>query len=325
MANTPGNWEYVSDLLLHAGQPFGDTSLFAVNSVCRLMRNYVTVALSGDGGDEAFGGYDVYWRLARVANWQRLPRVLTRRIRLAAAPLCSLGMIPIHLPDRMEDLSAGDDTATVQGLFCLMSEQEHKKLCGDPHLLPVRRLFDRQWEHNLPAKSSRLERLSALATEINIRLVLPNDFLFKVDAASMKESLEIRVPMLDEDLIDFGLSLPHRLKVSGRTCKQVLRSVAARQLPDSVATKPKWGFSIPMHIWVNSTLKDCVRENLLDRSSRLSDCFDPRIYTPMIHAFCKGDPYGTISTQNLYPRIIMLMAVHLALSRRKRKRIRASA
>ena len=74
MDGVRGTWDHVTGLLLHAGQPFADTSLFAVNAVCKLMRRHVTVALSGDGGDEGFGGYDLYWQIARIARLQRLPK-----------------------------------------------------------------------------------------------------------------------------------------------------------------------------------------------------------------------------------------------------------
>ena len=75
---------------------------------------------------------------------------------------------------------------------------------------------------------------------------MANDFLFKVDTASMRESLEVRVPMLDEDLFAFGLSLSHACKVEGRSSKRVLRAVADGWLPASVARKPQWGFAIPL-------------------------------------------------------------------------------
>ena len=128
----------------------------------------------------------------------------------------------------------------------------------------------RQWDHHLPRRASRLEHLSAHATEVNTRLVLPNDFLFKVDTASMKESLEIRVPMLDEDLFAFGLSLPHCLKVNGRTCKRVLREVAKRRLPEAVANKPKQGFGIPVDTWVDADFKGRLRDTLLGPSTEAS-------------------------------------------------------
>ena len=81
-----------------AGQPFADTSLFAVNAVCRLMRRHVTVALSGDGGDEGFGGYDVYWRIARIAALQRLPVSIWRGGAAFLDLLAWLGIVREHLP-----------------------------------------------------------------------------------------------------------------------------------------------------------------------------------------------------------------------------------
>jgi asparagine synthase (glutamine-hydrolysing) len=179
--------------------------------------------------------------------------------------------------------------------------------------LPVRRLFERQWQHELPPEASRLERLSAHTTEVNTRLVLPNDFLFKVDTASMKESLEIRVPMLDEELFAFALSLPHDLKVNGRTCKKVLRAVAERALPPAVAHKPKLGFSIPVDSWVDADFKSRLRETLLSSSNPLSEFFHPEVYRPMVQAFCEGRAYPGISREGLYQRAIMFLSLDLSL------------
>jgi asparagine synthase (glutamine-hydrolysing) len=161
-----------------------------------------------------------------------------------------------------------------------------------------------------------LESLSAHATEVNVRLTLPNDFLFKVDTASMKESLEIRVPMLDEDLFAFGLSLPHHLKVKNQTCKRVLRAVAQRWLPSAVANKPKQGFGMPVDKWIDADFKACLRDALLGPSSRLPEFFRPEVYQPMIEAFGKGHLCPGISRQGLYQRVIMLLSMHLALSNR---------
>ena len=310
-----GTWDHVTGLLQHAGQPFADTSMFAAHAVCRLMRQHVTVALSGDGGDEAFGGYNTFWQIARIARLQRLPAPLLHAASLLLTPAAGLGMVPHRLLHRLREFENADDISVMQNLFSWIREDEHRRLCLDEgKQLPIRRFFEPKLEIGLPRGASRLERLSAATTETNLRLVLPNDFLFKVDTASMKESLEVRVPMLDEDLFAFGLTLPHRLKVSGRTCKLVLRGVADRRLPPAVARKPKWGFSIPIDTWVDASFKARVRETLLGRMSRLPDVFRPEAYRPIIEAFCSGQLHPDISRQGLYQRVVMLLSVHLALS-----------
>ncbi|WNM58131.1 asparagine synthase (glutamine-hydrolyzing) [Candidatus Nitrospira allomarina] len=316
VGNSKGTWEHITDLLLHAGQPFADTSIFAANAVCRLMREHVTVALSGDGGDEGFGGYGHFLRIGEIIGFQRFPPWLWGIAGAIAHPLARLGVLRNSFPERIRDLTGADDTRILQTLFCWIREDEHKNLCLDTNLLPVRRLFEPQWEHRLAGKVSRLERLSAHATEVDARLRLPNDFLFKVDMASMKESLEVRVPLLDEELFAFGLCLPHHLKVSGGMCKKVLRAVAESKLPKAVAKKPKLGFVIPMDKWVDREFKSQLSEVLLGPSSRLPEFFRPETYRPVVDAFCMGRPHQAISRAGLYQRAIMLLAVQLALSDR---------
>lgn len=315
MDDVRGTWEHVTGHLLHAGQPFADTSLFAVNAVCRLMRQHVTVALSGDGGDEGFGGYSLYWRIARIARWQRLPVPIWQGAALALSPLARFGVVSESLPQRIRKLTGADTTTIMQSLFCWLSEEKQRRFCRDAEVLPTRRFFEPQWEHHLPAEASWLERLSAHTTEISTRLTLANDFLFKVDVASMRESLEVRVPMLDEDLFAFGLSLPHHLKVNGRTCKTVLRAVAERNLPPAVAHKPKWGFAIPVDAWVDTDFKARLRDTLLGPVSSLPEFFRPGAYQPIVEAFCEGRPCPGISRQELYQWVIMLLSVHLTMNR----------
>lgn len=315
MNSAPRAWETIVGLLDHCGQPFADTSLFAVNAVCRLMRQHVKVALSGDGGDEGFGGYDFYRWIASINRLQVLPPFIWRSASKLLAPLARVGAFPASLPQRLGELSDADDTTVIQNMFCWVRGREHQDLCRDRQLLPVRRLFEPQWNNRLPSEVSHLERLSAHLTEANVRLLLANDYLFKVDIASMKESLEVRVPMLDEDLFAFGLSLPHRLKVRGTTCKVVLRKVAERKLPRTIANKPKWGFNIPVDSWVDDEFKARMRTTLLGPSSKLPEFFHPEAYRPIIEAFCKGQPYPTISRQGIYQRAIMLLSVHLAMNR----------
>ena len=313
MVKGQGTWEHITGLLRHAGQPFGDTSLFAVDAVCGLMREHVTVALSGDGGDEGFGGYDYYWQIEKIARLQKLHPSMWKMAANVLSPLARLGVVGAYLPRRIRQLTNADNTSIMQNVFCWIREEEHKKLCRDQALLPVRRFFEPQWDHCHFRKSSRVERLSAHATEVNVRLVLPNDFLFKVDTASMKRSLEVRVPMLDEELFSFGLSLPHELKVKDRTSKRILRAVAERKLPPEVAKKPKWGFGIPVDTWVDSDFKFRLKEVLLGPNSRLPEFFQPDSYRPIIEAFCDSRPCFGISRQGLYQRAIMLLSVQITL------------
>jgi asparagine synthase (glutamine-hydrolysing) len=224
-----------------------------------------------------------------------------------------MGAVPASLSQRLVELAEADDLSIIQNLFCWTREREHGALCRDKDLLPVSRLFEPQWEHHLPPAASRIERLSMLATEANVRLTLPNDFLFKVDTASMKESMEVRVPMLDEDLFEFALSLPHFLKVDGRTCKKVLRALAHRRLPSAVANKPKWGFDIPVDRWVDDHFKSCLRDALLSSSSKLPEFFQTEVYRPMVESFCDQRACPGISRAGLYQRVMMLLSVELAL------------
>jgi len=115
MDTDQGTWKKITDLLLHPGQPFADVSFFAVNAVCRLMRQSVTVALSGDGGDEVFGGYTIYWRLARIARWQAFPAPLLYGGALALSPFGHYGR---RLRKRMRNVAQADDTSVIQSMYC---------------------------------------------------------------------------------------------------------------------------------------------------------------------------------------------------------------
>lgn len=306
-------WEHVTSLLAHTGQPFADPSLFAVNAVSRLMRQHVTVALSGDGGDEGFGGYDISWRLGRFASLQRFPNFVWHAAAAVADPLASHQLIRGWLPERLREIPVADDALILRNMATLLREREQEELFPSSSFAPTRRHFASTWPNEIDRRASRVERLSAHFTEVNIRLILANGYLFKVDSASMREGLEVRVPMLDEDLIAFGLTLPHDLKVQGQTGKRVLRSIAGRWLPQDIATKPKGGFAIPIDSWVNHSFKTRLRETLLASSSPLRQLCRPEIYEPWIESFCSGQPSNGISRSSLYRRTLALLSLHLAL------------
>jgi asparagine synthase (glutamine-hydrolysing) len=309
-----GTWEAVTSLMRSAGQPFADTSLFAVDQIAAAMRRHVTVALSGDGGDEGFGGYDVYWQIEAVNGLRRAPAFFWRAGAPLVAPLARFGVVRPTLARRMRDLAGADDTGILQTFFSWLGERELCALTGPlDGVEPLRRLFEPHWRHSLGRGVSPLERLSAHAVELNMRLILANDYLPKVDTGSMRHSLEVRVPMLDEDLIAFGLTLPHVLRVEGRKGKRLLRALAGRHLPASIAARPKRGFSVPVDRWVDDSFRRTLRDSLLDSGSPVGDYFVRRVYTPWVDAFCRGRTLPGLSREGLYQRVMMLLALDLAL------------
>ena len=319
-ADSVPSWDEVARLLTAAGQPFADTSIFAVNAICRLMRDRVTVVLSGDGGDEGFGGYNFFGRLTPFAAAQRFPAPIQRSSWKVAAlvgqSMARLQVLPSTLPGRLRDGAGATDPAGA--LECLCSwirPAELGRLWQGGEVDPVRRLYEPQWEHTHAKEAGRLERLSSLATEIATRLRLANDYLTKVDTASMLTSLEVRVPMLDEDLFAFGLTLPHRLKHHAHTGKQVLRAVARDRLPAAVLDLPKHGFGVPVDTWVDAAFKDRLREELLAPDNRLGDLLSAEEYGPWVRAFCSDRQDPRFTREGLYQRVFMLLSLHLALNR----------
>jgi len=318
-----GTWSGVIGVLSQFGQPFADTSAFAVNQVCRMMRRHVTVALSGDGGDEAFGGYDWHRQIGRVGRATAFPPSSWRLAAVGLRPLARTRLVSEAAVGALEDLAGADDPAILEHLLSWVGPAAHRALCVDEDQLPVRRHFEPQWDHRHDRRPSRVERIFSLGSEVGTRLLLANDFLAKVDGASMKESLEVRVPMLDEDLFEFGLSLPHQLKVRGRQAKVVLRAVARRQLPPDVARKPKHGFGVPVDSWVDADFKTQVREVLLGPGSGLEAYFRPNAYEPVVAAFCENRPHPLLSRQEVFQRVTMMLAVHIALENTRARRARS--
>jgi asparagine synthase (glutamine-hydrolysing) len=138
--------------------------------------------------------------------------------------------------------------------------------------------------------------------------------------ASMKEGLEVRVPMLDEQLFAFGLTLPHRLKVNGRTGKVILRQIADRTLPREIASKPKMGFALPMDTWVSDSFKAQARQYLLDRGSPLNSYLERSAFAPMVEAFADGKQLQGVSRRGLYRRVVTLLSLQLSLNSAKHRR-----
>lgn len=236
----------VPDLAAMYDEPFADSSQIPTALVARMARRHVTVALSGDGGDELFGGYSRYFRAQRWWDKrQAVPAALRGPMAVAAragAGLMSAG----HARDQLEklaDVLGAAHAGAFYQQFVTYWKQPAQALIGAD--LPAT-LFD------APPRDGLFEHMMLL----DAQTYLPDDILVKVDRAAMAASLETRVPMIDHRVFEFAQSLPLGYKVRGGKGKWLLRQLLYRYVPRELVDRPKKGFSVPVAAWLRGPLKD---------------------------------------------------------------------
>jgi asparagine synthase (glutamine-hydrolysing) len=216
-------------------EPFADPSQLPTLLLSRMTRRHVKVALSGDGGDELFAGYDHYGRFQQLLPWLRLPRPLRERLA-AVAPRFGNP----RLRNALGHLGATNPASLGYRILSAFREGLLADLVGE-EAARENPVFFETWQ-NAPADSELKRLLFADA-----RVYLPDDILTKVDRASMSIALEVRVPLLDVQLTHFAMSLPLGLLWRGRERKAPLRAVAYRRVPRELLDRPKHGFGMPLH------------------------------------------------------------------------------
>lgn len=254
-------------------EPFADSSQLPTHLVMRLARKSVTVALSGDGGDEFFGGYNRYLLAPRL--WQRI-RMVPSPLRVPLLRLATC--VYARSPTGLDVAQVGDKLARLTRLFAakrvdgvddlyaaLVSEWDNPANVVLGGSLPTTMLDERdQW----PALVDPAERMMAL----DALTYLPGDVLAKVDRAAMAISLETRAPFLDRDVMEFAWTLPISMKLRRGRGKWILRQVLRRHVPDELMERPKMGFGIPLDQWLRGPLRDWA-EALLDAKRLREDGF----------------------------------------------------
>ena len=318
----PRDWsltpESLMGILRHFDQPFADTSCIPMYWVSRAIRDQgIICALSGDGGDEAFGGYDRFWRANRLMHLMRLPTWARTAVHSAGTALTpwtrDLGR---HLAKATVLAEAGrtDSSILLAGLSNYLAEDQKAALllpAAAEQLSPVYRHFD----GFRPPGVDDLEELSRRMTDKLSAVGLPSDMLRKVDMMSMRAGIEVRVPLLDEDVVDVGLTLPHRLKTNGREGKLVLRAIAQRWLPRSVAQHPKHGFAVPPDLFATSLISRMCHDLLLGGDARIGWFLNRALIHEWVTRFRATSGHrrsgGAISHSGLYQRVFMLLALEL--------------
>jgi asparagine synthase (glutamine-hydrolysing) len=316
-----GDYQLGPDELLqiirHFDQPFADTSCIPMYWVSRAIRDQgIICTLSGDGGDEAFGGYGRFSRANRLARLMALP-AWARTVAIGAGKaLASWTRDLGRQLAKAAQLAKGgrDDSAIVlAGLSNYLSEEQKTRLFlpgAGAGLEPVYRHFDGY----RPAPAANLEELSRRMTEKLFAVSLPSDMLRKVDMMSMRAGIEVRVPLLDEELVALGLTLPHEQKTNGREGKLVLRALAREWLPTDVARHPKHGFSIPLDVMATPAVHSAVEDFLLADDARTGWFCDRPLVESWLTRFREAayaPRGGSISRAGLYQRVFMLLSLEM--------------
>ncbi|HUS54353.1 MAG TPA: asparagine synthase (glutamine-hydrolyzing) [Thermohalobaculum sp.] len=255
-------------------EPFADNSQIPTYLVSRMARQHVTVALSGDGGDELFAGYNRHIQAAgRLRAVWALPRPLRRTIATG------INAVPTQLwPRLMPSLpQANDKMAKLSGAISAGPDGFYKRVVStwqDPETLVsgAHESWASAWgeaEALCPDPVERMQYLDALT-------YMTDDILTKVDRASMAVSLEARVPLMDHRVAAFAWSLPMRMKLAGGQGKHLLRQVLYRHVPRKMIERPKQGFSVPIGDWLHGPLRDWAEDFLSPAAIGQRGLIDPQ-------------------------------------------------
>lgn len=277
------------DVVAHGDDPLADSSSLAVFTLSSVAARHVKVVLSGDGGDELFGGYLTYKATAwhnRVTS--RLPGALRRGLaRVGRAIPTGEGKVSASYKAmrylRGVDLPPNEAHFTWNGVWL---PDEAAGFLRGPELKAAARsaLRDMARAHRLPERPS----LDALQ-RADIAEYLPNDILSKADRMSMAHGLELRAPFLNPSLASYALSLPASLKVTGiGPTKRVLRALAARRYGSGIASAGKQGFSIPIHAWLRGPARDLVHDLLSPASIARIGPLEPAAVQDAVAAHMSG-------------------------------------
>jgi len=255
--------EHLFDVLDYIDEPFADSSALAVYILSKHTKKHVTVALSGDGADELFGGYNKHYA---EYQYQRNPFLM--QILGGAEPL--LRTIPQSRNSAL--LNKFRQTHRLALGAKMSAKNRYWRWCGYANENQSQNLLNsciNKAQYDL-RKSSLLKYIDNKNLDINdilftdVQLVLPYDMLTKVDLMSMANSLEIRVPFLDYRIVNFAFSLPSSFKIDSKGRKKILRDAFREELPEELYTRKKHGFEVPLLKWFNSELKSLIINDLLE-------------------------------------------------------------
>ncbi|HEU4686140.1 MAG TPA: asparagine synthase (glutamine-hydrolyzing) [Nitrospira sp.] len=275
------------DLLDHFAwdldEPLGDPSAIPTYLVSRLAGRHVKVVLSGDGGDELFGGYDKYVVEARDRPARLLPPAVRSLLARASAALPE----DARGKQFLEYLSKPNGERYLYGNTLFRREHRCQLLTGEARKQVAAAQPERSWLDRLRAEEGHW--LSTLQ-DLDFRHYLPLDILTKVDRMTMAHSLEARVPLLDHTFVEFAATIPADWKLRRGRTKYVFVKMLRGWLPDEILDRPKKGFGVPLNRWFRGPLRHVLREVLLSEACRARGIFDEAYVQRLIARHENGRP-----------------------------------
>ena len=288
----------VSSIPKYYDEPFADSSQIATMLVSELAKSQVTVALSGDGGDEFFCGYNIY---ENVRQAQKLDILGAMVHSICHFPGFRHIKLEEHLPFRVRVIAgnrnkecqtqfgAGNYIIKAKAMVRDIRADDNPSMHTEEGSLPVHYLKESEYK----VKDWQIRRML-----LDMDTYLPGDILCKVDRASMKYSLEARCPILDTDVMEFSYRIPHEYKYTKGDKKHILKDIAFDYIPRELLERPKVGFGVPLDKWLRGPL----REQLLDYSSyeylKRQGIFDAAYVADMIGSYLKTGDAGPATGAN---------------------------
>ena len=266
-------------------EPMADSSQIATMLVAEVAKKHVTVALSGDGGDEFFCGYNVY---QKVEQAQRLDK-----LGALAHAVGKIGNLEAYYPFKMRVIAQNRNENAKTQFIAGNSLQKAQQMVKNRGLCCY---YDFEQDYG---ESNWQERRMLLDMET----YLPGDILCKVDRASMKYSLESRCPILDTNVMEYAFSLPHEFKYQKGVKKRILKDLAYEYIPRELLDRPKVGFSVPLDKWLRGPLKDQLMDMASSDFLKKQDLFDVAYMEQFLQTFLQNGDRGSGSGEN-YSRII---------------------
>jgi asparagine synthase (glutamine-hydrolysing) len=260
----PDNFDSLAEVVGFYEEPFADASMLPTALLSKFTRQYITVALSGDGADELFGGYYRY----RVVHLCRLMGILPRGLRSAVKNLL-LSILPPKVEERsfwgrIRRLVELGDLENLEQYLQVISRfpESLRRSAYGPEMQQA--LMDYRGISVLENHYSPAEYAANAIMELDCKTYLPDDILVKVDRASMAYGLEVRSPFLDPELAQLALSLPYGFKQHGRRRKRILEDAFAPLLPPEIFSRPKMGFGLPVANWLRGAWRQPAYDLLLN-------------------------------------------------------------